>query len=185
VVFRLGYDQTEEKVILHTGETQAHEMSYALFERVWQRGHYWILALLESEQEHAYLDPFNFTKAAHDILTVGLNSVALKHSTTATKVWPQEWLPYFLLGNYYLNISDEAASWFSKGYRYAYDKPEYLNNYSDALVQEGYYRCKKIITAELKISPEAQNLLSIKNEFDLIPTSSEISLQENYASYAL
>ncbi|AGH47065.1 hypothetical protein C427_4966 [Paraglaciecola psychrophila 170] len=39
-----------------------------------------------------------------------------------------------MLGNHFLNISAEAASWFSEGYKYASDIPEYLNNYGYALV---------------------------------------------------
>ena len=182
----IGYDQIQEKIILHTGETRAHEMSYELFERVWQRGNYWILALLKSEKTHRYLDPFIYTKAAHDMLKVGKNEAALNHLTTATKDWPQEWLSYFLLGNHYLNISDEAASWFSKGYKYAADKPEYLNNYGYALVQEGCIsEAKKLIKAALKLSPNDQKLLSTKIEFDLIPVPSETSLQDHCASYTL
>jgi len=182
----IGYDQTEKKIIVHTGETQAHEMSYELFERVWQRGNYWILALLESEQTYSYLDSFIYTKAAHDMLTVGLNGAAINYLTTATKVWPQEWLSYFLLGNHYLNQSDQTAKWFSKGYKYASKNPEYLNNYGYALVQEGcIMAAKNLITAALKISPDDLNLLATKNEFDLIPTPSETSLQDHCAPYAL
>ena len=182
----IGYDQTEQKIILHTGETKAHEMSYELFERVWQRGNYWMLALLKSEQTHKYLDPFIYTQAAHDMLKIGLNETALAHLITATEVWPKQWLSYFLLGNHFLNISDEAASWFSEGYKYASDIPEYLNNYGYALVQEGCISAaKELITSALKISPSDQNLLATKNEFDLIQIAHGAELQDNCASYAL
>ncbi len=181
----IGYDQIEQKVILHTGETQAHEMSYELFERVWQRGNYWILALLGPEQTYPYLDSFIYTQSAHDMITVGLTEPALKHLSNATKTWPQKWLSYFLLGNHYLNLSDEAAKWFSRGFEHASDNPEYLNNYGYALVQEGCITtAKKLITTALSISPDDQNLLATKNEFDLIPTNTESSLQEQCASYA-
>jgi hypothetical protein len=76
----IGYDQIQEKIILHICETRAHEMSYELFERVWQRGNYWILALLKLGQSHRYLDPFIYTRAAHDMLKVGLNEAALNHN---------------------------------------------------------------------------------------------------------
>ena len=102
-----------------------------------------------------------------------------RHLTTTTKDWPQEWLSYFLLGNHYLNLSDRADSWFSKGYKYAADKPEYLNNYGYALVQEG------CISEAKKLSPNDQNLLSTKIEFDLIPVPSETALQDHCASYTL
>ena len=181
----IGYDQTTQKIILHTGETQAHEMSYKLFERVWQRGNYWILALLGSEQNYSYLDSFIYTRAAQDMLTVGLTEPAIKHLIKATQTWPEKWLSYFLLGNHYLNISDEAAKWFSRGFEYGADNPQYLNNYGYALVQEGCISAaKKLIMAALDITPDDQNLLATKNEFDLIPTPREPSLQDHCASYA-
>jgi hypothetical protein len=56
-----------------------------------------------------------------------------------------------LLGNHFLNISDEASNWYSKGYKYAYDIPEYLNKYGYALVQEGCIdAAKELITSALK-----------------------------------
>ena len=182
----ISYDQTEKTVILHTCETRAHEMSFELFERVWQRGDYWILTLLELGQNYSYLDPFIFTRAALDMLTVGLKQKALDYLITAAKVWPKKWLSYFLLGNHYLNQSNEAASWFSKGYKYASENPEYLNNYAYALVQEGCITAaKKLITAALRISPKDKNLLATKNEFASIPTPIEASIQNNCASYNL
>jgi tetratricopeptide (TPR) repeat protein len=181
----IGYDQTEQKVILHTGETQAHKMSYELFERVWQRGNYWILALLRAEQTYQYLDAFIYTQSAYDMLTIGLTEPALIHLSNATKVWPKKWLSYFLLGNHYLNLSDEAAKWFSKGFDNASTNPEYLNNYGYALAQEGCITAaKKLITTALSLSPDDQNLLATKNEFDLIITSTELSQQKKCASYS-
>lgn len=180
----IGYDQIEQLVILHTGQTQAHKMSYKLFERVWKRGDYWVLALLEPGHSYSYLDPFIYTRAAHNMLTVGLHEKALNHLITATKVWPKKWLPYFLLGNHYLNKTNEAAYWFSKGYKNASKNPEYLNNYGYALVQEGCIAAaKKLIHNALKIAPEDQNLQATQREFDLILSSPSLSDNENCASY--
>lgn len=165
----IGYDQGNETVILHTGQTKAHQMSYELFEKVWQRGNYWMLALLNENQIFTYLDPFTYIRAAYDMLSLGQDKTALLNLQAATKIWPQQWLPYFLLGNYYLNKSVDSAEWFSKGYKFASDRPEYLNNYSYALKQQGCISmAKELIRKALNITPNDKTLLETKSEYDLI-----------------
>lgn len=180
----IGYDQSNETITLHTGQTQAHQMSYELFERVWQRGSYWMLALLEDNQAFAYLEPYTYIRAAYDMLTTGHQEAALANLQAATKVWPQQWLAYFLLGNYYLGKTSQSAEWFSKGYAFASDKAEYLNNYSYALKQQGCVsEAKNLIKKALKITPSDKTLIATKNEFDLIPQSEQMNSPKQCSSY--
>lgn len=180
----IGFDQSTETIILHTGQTQAHQMSYELFERVWQRGSYWMLALLKDHQAFPYLEPYTYIRAAYDMLTTGQQNAALANLETATKTWPTQWLPYFLLGNYYLGKSSQSAEWFSKGYEFAKDKAEYLNNYSYALKQQGCVaEAKNLIKKALKITPSDKTLLATKNEFDLISQSEQANSPKHCSSY--
>lgn len=180
----IGYDQADEKIILHTGQTKAHQMSYELFERVWQRGNYWMLALLNDGQAYEYLDPHIFSRAAYDMLITGQQDAALKNLRTATEKWPQQWLAYFLLGNFYLGKSSQSADWFSKGYEFASEIPEYLNNYSYALKQQGCVsEAKKLIKKALDLAPSDPTLLETKNEFDLLPLTEKLDPPKHCRSY--
>ncbi|MGS2719091.1 PA2778 family cysteine peptidase [Paraglaciecola aestuariivivens] len=155
----IGFDQQQQQVILHTGVTRQHSMSYDLFERVWQRAGYWSLALLPPEQDYEFLEPFTYIGAAYDLLSLGYEKQGLAHLENATKLWPNQWLSYFLLGNYYLDKSSEAITWFERGFKLAKNNTEYLNNYSYALANQGcLIEANQLITQALNLAPDNNNL---------------------------
>ncbi|GGD69641.1 PA2778 family cysteine peptidase [Lacimicrobium alkaliphilum] len=111
-----GYDLETAEVILNTGVTQRHRLNFATFERTWQRGNYWMLAMLPGDKASKHLDPFVYTKACQDLLNTNQTDTGIAALKTATRQWPEYWLPYFLLGNHYFTAEPLVAeTWFTKG----------------------------------------------------------------------
>ena len=162
----IGYDLDSAEVILHTGVTPNHRLNFATFERTWQRGNYWLLAMLPPDKASAQLDAFLYTKASQDLLSTGQTKAALSALQTATKQWPEYWLPYFLLGNHYFSAEPlVAAAWFDKGLANAQQEVSYLNNYAVLLSELGCYsKATKLINSALKLQPQDNNLLDSQQQ---------------------
>jgi tetratricopeptide (TPR) repeat protein len=137
----IGYDIPSRKFILHTGLTPKHLMSFELFERTWARGEYWMLAPLPPEKISKYLDPFIFINAAYDMLNIANEERGIHFLKSATKQWPENWLPYFLIANHFIETTPvESVKWFSLGLEAGQSEPAYLNNYSIALLNIGEHQ---------------------------------------------
>jgi hypothetical protein len=162
----IGYDLNTAEVILHTGVTKAHRLNFATFERTWQRGNYWLLAMLPADKSSGQLEPFIYTKASQDLLTTQQVKVGIEALKTATTQWPDYWLPYFLLGNHYFSSQPLlAAQWFDKGLPFAQQEISYLNNYAMLLSELGCdSQARSLITAALNISPTDPNLLDSQKQ---------------------
>lgn len=162
----IGYDLYAKEVILHTGVTEGHRLNFSTFERTWQRGNYWLLAMLPAQKSSENLDPFIYTKACQDLLNTQQTGTGIAALITATKQWPDYWLPYFLLGNYYFSDAPlVAANWFAMGWSVAQQESAYLNNY--ALLLSGldcHQQAMTLITAALVIAPEEKNLLDSQQQ---------------------
>ncbi|ALS97591.1 PA2778 family cysteine peptidase [Lacimicrobium alkaliphilum] len=161
-----GYDLETAEVILNTGVTQRHRLNFATFERTWQRGNYWMLTMLPGDKASKHLDPFVYTKACQDLLNTNQTDTGIAALKTATKQWPEYWLPYFLLANHYFSEQPlVAANWFAKGLPLAEQQISYLNNYAILL---SYLDCHgkaiELIDAALKISPDDSNLLDSQQQ---------------------
>lgn len=162
----IGYDLNEQTFTLHTGVTPKHTMSFSLFERVWQRANYWMLAPLPEAKLSPHLKSFKYIQAAYDQLVTNQKKTAVNNLKAATKTWPEEWLTYFLLGNHFLeHNTQESVYWFHKGLKYAIKRAEYLNNYSYALSGIGCNKqAQQIINKAINLEPFNQNLLQSKQE---------------------
>lgn len=166
----IGYDLAEESIILHTGETKAHKLNLATFERTWQRGNYWFLAAVPGNVSSQHFNKFIYTKAAQDLLSTGKTGAGLTAMQRASQEWQDYWLPYFLLANHYLPTNPRiAAQWYQKGYQLApagvQTQVPYLNNYAYVLAKLG---CKDkaniLIERALALSPEAESVLDTKQQ---------------------
>ncbi|WP_215398371.1 PA2778 family cysteine peptidase [Rheinheimera oceanensis] len=162
----IGYDIDTAEVILHTGVTEAHRLNFATFERTWQRGNYWLLAMLPGDKTSLHLDPFLFTKACQDLLNTGQPDAGLAALKSATRQWPDYWLSYFLLGNYYFSTQPVvAANWFAQGLPFAQQEVSYLNNYAMLLSGLGCHsKAAELIATALQIAPQDDNLLDSEKQ---------------------
>lgn len=157
----IGYDFASGEVILHSGITREYRLNFATFERTWQRGNYWLLLMLPPDKSSTQLNPFVYAKAAQDLLNTQQRASGVAALQNATQQWPDYWLPYFLLGNYYVASQPELAGhWFAKGLPYAKSQAPYLNNYAMLLSSQGCpQQAEQMITAALNISPADPQLL--------------------------
>ena len=157
----IGYDLDRSEVILHTGVTPNHRLNFATFERTWQRGSHWLLAMLPPEKSSALLDPFLYTKASQDLLSTHQTIAGVVALETATKQWPEYWLPYFLLGTYYFSVEPQrAADWFEQGLALAKQQVSYLNNYALLLSNLACHdKATALIEKALVLKPQDPNLL--------------------------
>lgn len=157
----VGYNIDNAEVILHSGVTEAHRLTFSTFERTWQRGDYWMLAMLPATAISDHLDPFIYTKACQDLLSTGQTEAGVAALVAATRQWPAYWLPYFLLGNHYYATKPElAARWYAQGFPVAQQHVSYLNNYALLLSQLGCYeKATALIEAALQLAPTEPNLL--------------------------
>lgn len=129
-----GYDLKEEKFYLHSGTIKNHETDFATFERTWRRGNFWLLAPVPPDKISHHFSSFVVARSAQDLMSVGQTRAGLVALETSTKVWPDYWLPYFLLGNYYLDKQvSTSIKWFELGLSYSLNQAPYLNNYAYAL----------------------------------------------------
>lgn len=172
----IGYDLDSAELILHTGVTPNYRLDFATFERTWQRGQHWLLLMLPPEKTSAQLDPFLYTKAAQDLLSMQQHRVAAGISAgvdagvhalqSASRQWPDYWLPYFLLGNYYSDQQPEQAlRWFAEGLNAGRQQIAYLNNYALLLSAQGCHaHATTLLNAALRIAPADPNLLDSQQQ---------------------
>lgn len=176
----IGYDLDAGEVILHTGVTEAHRLNFATFERTWQRGTYWLLAMLPPDKTSAQLEPFVYTKASQDLLNTGQPAAGLIALKSATQQWPDYWLAYFLLANHYFSTEPlVAAAWFDKGLAMAQQEVSYLNNYAVLLSGLGCHnKATELITAALQLAPQDSNLLDSELQINQAQQAGTATLSE-------
>ncbi len=133
-----GYDLELQKFYLHSGTIKNHETDFEVFERTWKRGNYWLLVILPPDKTSEHLNPFVFSRSAQDLISTDRAKAGVQALKSAILQWKDYWLPYFLLGNYYLNEDNqEALAWYEKGLEFAKGNASYLNNYAFALNKNG------------------------------------------------
>ena len=172
----IGYDLASGEVILHSGVTKEYRLSLATFEHTWQRGNYWLLLMLPPNHNSPQLDPFVYSKAALDLLSTQQADSGVAALQNAIQQWPDYWLPYFLLGNYYVASQPElAVGWFNKGLPFAQQQAPYLNNYAMLLSSQGcQQQAEQLIKAALNIAPTDPQLLDSQSQIAAAALSAEI-----------
>ncbi|SNY49805.1 Peptidase_C39 like family protein [Arsukibacterium tuosuense] len=162
----IGYDLKAKEVVLHTGVTEAHRLNFSTFERTWRRANYWMLAMLPPDKTSDQLDPFIYTKACQDLINTRQTATGIAALITATKQWPDYWLPYFLLGNHYFSSQPvTAAGWFEQGLGIAGQQLAYLNNYAVLLSELGCHnKATALIKQALQLAPNDNTLLDSQQQ---------------------
>jgi tetratricopeptide (TPR) repeat protein len=170
-----GYDLDKQYVMLHSGTEKNRIAELKVFERTWQRGQYWMLAAVPADTSSLHFEPFIYVSAAQDLLSSGKNTQGVNALKNAIRQWPDYWLSYFLLGNYYLAIDNaQATFWYKQGLIYAQQQAEqqaaYLNNYAYSLSLSGCkQRAMEMIEKALELDPEDSNIRSTEKDIEKMP----------------
>jgi len=176
-----GYDLDHQQVVLHSGTNKNRIAELKVFERTWLRGQYWLLAAVPTETNSLHFDPFIYVSAAQDLLSSGQTMPGINALENATKQWPDYWLSYFLLGNYYLAIDNaQAAFWYQQGLMNSAEQAEqqaaYLNNYAYSLSLSGCKsRAMEMIETALRLQPEDSNIRSTQKDIEEMPDNASCS----------
>jgi hypothetical protein len=163
----VGYDFSEQVVILRSGVNKRVIRSFALFEKTWQRADYWALAVTSADSipvtasEHAYIT------TAIDMEQVGSTETAHRAYLTAAQRWPESLLALIGLGNTAYELGDYRAA--QHAYQNALeinpDKAEIWNNLSYALAQMDLHEpSMAAIERALELDPDNQNFRDSYNE---------------------
>lgn len=161
-----GYDLETQNVILHSGITENHRLNFSTFERTWQRGDYWMLAMLPAGMTSPLLEPFVYARACQDLIDTGQELNGIEALKSAIKEWPDYWLSYFLLANHYLENNPKlAVDWYQTGFQYGKNEVYYLNNYAYALGQiHCYAQAQLIVELALDLEPNNSNVTDTKTK---------------------
>lgn len=95
----VGYDLDRDEIYLNSGQLDRLTMSLALFNRTWQRGAYWALAVMPPDRLPATADELEVLRAASALEKVGQAEAAETVYLGGYAEWPQNWIWQFGLGN--------------------------------------------------------------------------------------
>ncbi|MBU2917150.1 PA2778 family cysteine peptidase [Psychrosphaera sp. F3M07] len=163
----VGYDLTNQNIKLHTGLDEYKSIPLTLFERTWSRANFWYLAPMPLTLQVSDLNMMNYLSAAQDFIQIGMAQSGITSLHTATELWPENWLPYFLLGNSYIHKNPKLASdIFQQGFEFANESPDYINNYAYSVAISG---CKARALELVELGRQRY-----PDHLELIKTESEI-----------
>jgi len=135
----IGYDQEEEKVILHSGLTAGEVLSFWTFNNIWKRSDYWGLLVLPPNRLPAVAEENKWLSAVTGLEKAGQWQAAATGYTAALKRWDTSFIAWMGLGNskYQLHELDTAADAFSQATRLQPDNGIAYNNWANVLAEQG------------------------------------------------
>ncbi len=102
----IGYDLEARDLILHSGTYENYTMDLGTFERTWQRGGYWALAVLKPGQLPVRADELAVLRAAAGLERVARYDAAASAYEAIGQRWPASFAAHFGLGNVRYRLDD-------------------------------------------------------------------------------
>jgi tetratricopeptide (TPR) repeat protein len=135
----IGYSLPDGELVLRSGTTRRWRTTLETFERTWSRGDYWALLVLPSGELPATARLADYLRAARELEMTAGNEPALPAYLAATRRWPDEPLPWLVLGNNDYTRGDYTAAEhaFRQACHVAPHAPEGWNNLAFAMLQNG------------------------------------------------
>ncbi len=106
----IGYDLAARDLILHSGTTENYRQNLGTFERTWQRGGYWALAILKPGDLPVRADELAVLRAAAGLERVAQYEAAASTYAAIARRWPASFEAYFGLGNVRYALDDLAGA---------------------------------------------------------------------------
>lgn len=135
----IGYDMDEKEIILHSGETERAHLALTTFERTWERGGHWAIAVLPPDRLPATAQPLAYLTAVKGLEHAKQYGAAEKAYATALQRWPDDLQALMGRGNtlYALGKKSDAATWFDAAATHHPDSAAALNNLAHVLGELG------------------------------------------------
>jgi len=102
----IGYDFETRDLILHSGTYENYTVGLGTFERTWQRGGYWALAVLKPGQLPVRADELTVLRAAAGLERVARYDAAASAYQAIGQRWPASFTAHFGLGNVRYMLED-------------------------------------------------------------------------------
>lgn len=135
----IGYDTDEKTLTLHSGETESLTMPLSTFERTWERGGHWAIAVLPPDRLPATAQRSTYMTAVKGLEQAKQIEAAERAYATALTRWPDDLQALMGRGNalYALDRKDEAATWFGAAVAHHPDSGAAHNNLAHVLAEIG------------------------------------------------
>lgn len=137
----IGYDLNQKNLILHSGITPRDRMRLTTFERTWQRGGNWAIAVLPPDRLPATAQPLPYLTAVKGLEQAKQFEAAAVAYSTALSRWPDDLQALMGRGNalYALNRKSEAAQAFRAATKQHADSAAAFNNLAHVLAELGQW----------------------------------------------
>jgi tetratricopeptide (TPR) repeat protein len=134
----MGYDRDRNVLLLHSGRTQAMEMSLYAFERTWERGGYWAMVALPTNQLPTTAQSENMARAIAALERVQPVAAQAAYRTALQK-WPTQRALMLGAGNsaYALQQWEVAEAAYRAAAQAHPDFADAWNNLAEVLSQQG------------------------------------------------
>lgn len=134
-----GIDPADNRIMLHSGTIEQHEVSLDTFERTWQRAHKWALVITPPGSIPATAEPVSFIKAASFFERNGKLELAKNAYRAAVRRWPRSLLSLMALGNAYYQSGEwqYAQQYYENALDVNHDYAPAHNNLAQVLMEQG------------------------------------------------
>lgn len=135
----IGYDSSEEELILHTDTRRANRQPLGVFYRTWDRAGQWAAVMLPAGDIPVTAEALPYLESAHDLESTGQQAPAFAAYQAAVARWPGE--PAALLGMGNIAYAQQKWSDAARHYLGTVEKFPRLapgwNNLAHALARSG------------------------------------------------
>ena len=136
----IGYDVSEQDVILRSGTTKRKVMAYYLFDKTWARSNYWGLLVLEPNQIPERASEIKYLRAVLGLEKSRQFRAAATGYQTALTRWPGSLNALLGLGNSYYSLRDlkGAENVFREATELHPQSAAAFNNLAYVLLEQGH-----------------------------------------------
>lgn len=135
----IGYDMDAKDIILHSGLTAHERMALTTFERTWERGGHWAIAVLPPDRLPATAEPLPYLTAVKGLEQAKQYDAAAQAYATALARWPDDLQALMGRGNalYALDRKPDAIQAFRAAATQHPDSAAAYNNLAHVLAELG------------------------------------------------
>jgi hypothetical protein len=95
----IGYDRSQESLILHTDTRRANRQPISVFYRTWNRAGRWAAVISPPGDFPATAQPLPYLEAAQDLEVTGQRQAAFRAYRAVSKRWPEQPAAFLGMGN--------------------------------------------------------------------------------------